>query len=187
VQNKPLILLDRDGTLIEERDYPSDPDGVKLLPGTVAGLRKLKQAGFRLVVVSNQSGIGRGILSVKQVKSVSQRFQHLLRLKKIVLDGVYWCPHSPTARCSCRKPKLGLVKRAAKKLRVSWKGSISVGDRLSDVQLGQNAAGQGVLVLTGYGRAWKKTATTRKPDHIARNFGQAADWILRKVRSEYGR
>src|ERR1700680_1736651 len=103
----PLILLDRDGTLIEERNYLQDPSQVKLLPGIIAGLKKLKRAGALLVVVSNQSGIGRGIMALSQAERVSRRFQKLLGLQKIAVDGVYLCPHRPSARCSCRKPKLG--------------------------------------------------------------------------------
>lgn len=184
MRNKPLVLLDRDGTLIEEKGYLSDPSGVKLLPGAVAGLKKLKRAGVRLVVVSNQSGIGRGLITRRQAEDVSDRFLHLLRLKKIILDGVYWCPHSPTAHCPCRKPKLGLVKRAARKLRMPWKGSISVGDRPSDVQLGQKTGGRGVLVLTGYGKQWAKSSI--QSNYVAKDFRQAAQWILKTMRSDYG-
>jgi histidinol-phosphate phosphatase family protein len=184
--SKPLILLDRDGTLIEEQGYLSDPSSVKLLPGAVSGLRRLKRAGLRVVVVSNQSGIGRGLVTVRQVKDVSGRFQQLLQMKKVILDGVYWCPHRPSVHCSCRKPKLGMVKLAAGKLKVSWKGSISVGDRPSDVQLGQNTGGKGILVLTGYGRQWARNWKGRRPDHMAKNFGEAAEWILKTTRSDYG-
>jgi len=184
MRNKPLILLDRDGTLIVERGYLSKPAGVKLLPGTISGLKKLKSAGFRVVVVSNQSGVGRGLITLRQIKDVSDRFLHLLQLKKIILDGVYWCPHRPEALCSCRKPKLGMVKRAAKKLRVSWKGSISVGDRPSDVQLGQKTGGRGVLVLTGYGKRWPKNSF--KVDYVAKDFLRAVDWILKTTRSDHG-
>jgi D-glycero-D-manno-heptose 1,7-bisphosphate phosphatase len=185
---KPLVLLDRDGTLIEERDYLSDPAGVKLLPGAARGLKRLKRAGFRLVVVSNQSGVGRGLMTMGQLKRVNRRFLQLLKVKKVALDGVYWCPHRPSARCSCRKPKLGMAKRAAKGLGVPWKGSISVGDRPSDVQLGQKTGGRGILVLTGYGRQWSKKWKGRPADYIAKDFRQAAVWILKMTttRSGYG-
>jgi len=172
---EPLILLDRDGTLIEEKGYLSDPEGVKLLPGVVQGLKKLKRAGFRVVVVSNQSGVGRGLISMGQLEIVNRRFLQLLKAKKAAPDGVYWCPHRPSAHCFCRKPKLGMVKRAARELKVSWKKSISVGDRPSDIQLGQKTGGSGVLVLTGYGRRWRRTSV--KADHVAKDFGGAVSWI----------
>ena len=175
--SEPLVLLDRDGTLIEEKEYLSDPGGVKLLPGAVRGLKKLRRAGCRIVVVSNQSGVGRGLITMAELRNVNRRFLQLLKAQKVAPDGVYWCPHRPSARCSCRKPKLGLVKRAARDLRVSWKRSFSVGDRPSDVVLGQKTGGQGVLVLTGYGKQWLKSSL--KPDYVAKNFNQAADWILK--------
>ena len=171
----PLILLDRDGTLIEERNYLTDPKQVRLLPGVVRGLRRLKRAGFRIVVISNQSGVGRGLITQDQLRRVNRRFLQLLSEKKAPLDGLYWCSHSPSARCGCRKPKLELVKRAAKDLGMSWKGSISVGDRPSDVRIGQKTGGAGVLVLTGYGRRWRCKADA---DYVARNFKDVVSWIM---------
>jgi len=176
---KPLLLLDRDGCLIEEGDYLTDPRCVKILPGVPAALRQLRRAGFQMVVISNQSGIGRGLIKPTQLKAVNRRFLHLLKLKKASVDGLYWCPHTPSARCPCRKPKLGLVKQAAAKLKVSWRKSISVGDRPSDVLLGQRTRGKGILVLTGYGRFWKKKLGAVHPDYIATNFALAAQWIIR--------
>src|SRR5450631_2132822 len=107
----PLLLLDRDGTLIEEKDYLTDPRQVRLLSGVPQALKRLKRAGFKIAVISNQSGVGRGLISMAQLKRVNSRFLRLLKLKKAPIDGLYWCPHSPSARCACRKPKLGMVKR----------------------------------------------------------------------------
>jgi len=177
VFEKPLLLLDRDGTLIEEGEYLTDPRQVRLLPNATSALRRLKRSGFKLVVVSNQSGVGRGRISLSQLLRVNNRFLQLLKRRKAPIDGLYWCPHSPKARCGCRKPRLGLVKRAAKDLNVSWKRCISIGDRPSDVKLGQRTGGLGILVLTGYGTRWKKVSGA---DHVARNFSEAAAWILKK-------
>jgi len=179
---KPLLLLDRDGTLIHEEGYPSDPRRVKLYPGVPLALRKLKKAGFPLVVVSNQSGVGRGFVTLDQARRVNKRFLELLKQKHAAIDGLYWCPHRPEDHCSCRKPALGMVRRAARDLRVSWKRSISVGDRPSDIQLGQRTGGSGILVLTGYGRRYKKSRIMR-PDHMSANFARAADWIIRQERN----
>ncbi len=178
---KPLLLLDRDGTLIEETDYPSDPKEVRLYSGVPSALRQLKKAGFPLAVVSNQSGVGRGLVTPAELRSVNRRFMTLLKRKKAPIDGLYWCPHHPNAGCACRKPALGMARRAGRDLRVSWKRSISVGDRPSDVQMGQRTGGLGVLVLTGYGKKWKKKSNA---DYVARNFRQAAAWILRHTRKE---
>ncbi len=179
-----LILLDRDGTLIEEGEYLTDPRKVKLLPGVIPSLKRLQRSGCRAVVVSNQSGVGRGIISRAQLKKVNARFEFLLEQKGVQLDGFYWCPHAPRVRCACRKPKLGLVKRAARDLRLSWRGAISVGDRPSDVRLGQRCQGRGILVLTGYGRKWAGKSHQARPDYVARNLNVAVDWILKQERKD---
>ena len=181
VADLPILFLDRDGTLIEEGEYLTDPDQVRLLRGVPQALRTLKKAGFPLVVVSNQSGVGRGFITPAELRSVNRRFLKLLKVKKAPIDGLYWCPHRPSAHCSCRKPALGMVKRAARELRRSWKHSISVGDRPSDIRLGHNAGGMGVLVLTGYGRSWRRKSGA---DYVAKNLHDAARWIIQ--RSEYG-
>src|SRR5262245_16114054 len=109
VDGKPLLLLDRDGTLITEQDYLKDPRKVRFLRGSLNGLQRLSRAGFKMVVVSNQSGVGRGLMTQRDVQRVTQRFKQLLRVKGIRLDGIYWCPHHPEVKCDCRKPELGLV------------------------------------------------------------------------------
>jgi D-glycero-D-manno-heptose 1,7-bisphosphate phosphatase len=177
VSEKPLLFLDRDGTLIEERHFLTDPRQVRLLAGVPQALKRLRRSGFKVVVVSNQSGVGRGFISGSQLRHVNRRFLQLLKRQKADIDGLYWCPHAPSARCACRKPKLGMVKRAARDLGVSWKGSISVGDRPSDVKLGQRTGGLGVLVLTGYGKEWEKNSGA---DRVERNFKQAVQWIIRQ-------
>src|SRR5258708_33452669 len=116
---KPLLLLDRDGTLIEEEGYPTDPARVRLYPGVPEALRKLKKAGFPLAVVSNQSGVGRGIVTLAQLRSVNQRFLHLLKARRAAIDGLYWCPHRPEDGCSCRQPALGIARHVAKDLDVA--------------------------------------------------------------------
>jgi histidinol-phosphate phosphatase family protein len=181
---KSLVLLDRDGTLIEERHFIKHASQVRLLPGVPQALRKLKKAGFPLVVVSNQSGVGRGLMTRTHVERVNRRFLKLLQIQRAPVDALYWCPHHPKDRCSCRKPKLGMVKQAARALKVPWRRSISVGDRPSDVILGQRTGGAGILVLTGYGRKWTKKPKIVRPDHTAATFRHAADWILKQERKK---
>src|SRR5262245_31655385 len=113
---RPLVVLDRDGTLIRDGEYLKDPRGVNLLPGVPQALKRLKRSGFRVVVASNQSGVGRKQITLAELRRVNRRFMQLLSRQKARLDGVYWCPHAPAAHCSCRKPKLGMVRRAAKEL-----------------------------------------------------------------------
>ena len=182
--NKPLLLLDRDGTLITEQDYLKDPRKVRFLAGSLDGLKQLARAGFQMVVISNQSGIGRGLMTRRDVERVNQRFLKLLKTHGIRLEGIYYCPHPPGVRCACRKPKLGLVKRAAKDLKRSWRQSISVGDKKSDVALGQRTGGRGALVLTGIGRQERQRERWIRPDFVAKNFKAAARWILQTAKKE---
>jgi D-glycero-D-manno-heptose 1,7-bisphosphate phosphatase len=181
---KPLLLLDRDGTLITEQDYLKDPRKVRFLAGSLAGLKQLSRAGFQMVVISNQSGIGRGLMTRRDVERVNQRFLKLLKSQGIQLEGIYYCPHHPQVRCSCRKPKLGLVKKAARDLKRPWRHSISVGDKKSDVALGQRTGGQGALVLTGIGRLERHRERKIHPDFVAKNFKAAARWILHTTQKE---
>ncbi len=182
MRKRPALFFDRDGTLIVERNFLGDPKGVKLLPGVVRGLQKLKKTGFALVVVSNQSGVGRGLLKRSSVERVNRHFISLLKSHGVVLDGLYWCPHLPTDQCPCRKPAPGLLKEAARDLGISWRGGISVGDRPSDVELAQRAGGRGILVLTGHGRRNWKAGKVKAPDFVAKNFSEVVRWILKKAR-----
>ena len=112
-QQRRFVVLDRDGTIIEEREYLSEPEQVKLIPGVAAALRELRQMGFGLVVITNQSGVGRGIFDQAQLERVHQRLEELFQAEGIHLDGLYVCPHTPDDDCACRKPKLGLLQEAA--------------------------------------------------------------------------
>ena len=133
------VFLDRDGTILVDTGYPSDPNGVRLLPGAQAALATLQSAGFLLVVVSNQSGVGRGYLSPEQARSVHDRMQRELDSRGIHLAGAYYCPHAPEDGCDCRKPRPGLVRRAASELGIDLAASFVVGDKPSDVEAGRAA------------------------------------------------
>lgn len=182
IKNRPIVFVDRDGTLIAEKDYLGDPRKVALISGVVQGLRALQRTGFPVVVVTNQSGVGRGFLTRGQVERVKRRFLSLLRTKNFRLSGYYACLHAPKANCPCRKPKLALLKQAAKDLGMSWKRSISVGDKLSDVRMGQRTGGFGILVQTGHGEKSGLAESRTKPDFVAHDFRQAVQWILKKER-----
>ena len=151
---RPAVFLDRDGTIVVERNYLADPARVELVPGAAAALRALAEAGDALVVVTNQSGIARGLYGEGEFSAVQRRIEELLAREGIRLDGVYHCPHHPdyTGPCECRKPAVGLYLRAARELGLDLSRSVCIGDRLKDVlparQLGCAAA---ILVRTGYG------------------------------------
>lgn len=155
-QTPPCVFLDRDGTIIYDKHYLSDPEEVELLPAAAEGLALLQGVGCALVVLSNQSGVGRGYFDTRSVDAVNARMAALLQAHGIQLTGVLYCPHSPQEQCYCRKPAPGLALEAARLWnldRLLRAGHcVSVGDKMSDVRLGQKLGGQGVLVLTGKGK-----------------------------------
>jgi histidinol-phosphate phosphatase family protein len=146
-----FVILDRDGTVIEEREYLSQPEQVALIPGVGAALRKLRQMGFGLVMITNQSGIGRGYFDQGQLGLVHQRLAQLLQQESVKLDGIYVCPHTPDDVCACRKPGTGLMEKAAKELDFDLEGSIVIGDKDCDIDMGRRAGAMTFLVRTGYG------------------------------------
>jgi len=150
-QRRRYVLLDRDGTIIEERDYLSQPEQVTLIPGTGAALRELQRMGFGLVVITNQSGLARGFFDEVQLKRIHARLEQLLEREGVHLDGIYVCPHKPDDDCACRKPKLGLVRKAASELGFNLNDSIVIGDKACDIDMGRLAGAMTFLVRTGYG------------------------------------
>lgn len=141
------VFLDRDGTLIPDVGYPASASEVELLPGVGAALSALHADGWRLVVVSNQSGIGRGLLTRRQAAEVHRELCRQLDLVAVRLDGAYYCPHAPGQACRCRKPAPGLFSEAADELGIALAQSVVVGDRISDLEAGRTAGcGAGILL-----------------------------------------
>jgi D-glycero-D-manno-heptose 1,7-bisphosphate phosphatase len=132
-------FLDRDGTIIHDRGYVRRAEDVELLPGAVDALRRAADAGLRLVVVSNQSGVGRGLVSPQELDEVHARMVELLSDAGVALDGAYYCPHAPSEDCACRKPKPGLLLRAVEELDLDPGRSVMIGDKLSDEEAGRAA------------------------------------------------
>jgi D-glycero-D-manno-heptose 1,7-bisphosphate phosphatase len=177
------VFLDRDGTLILERDYLADPAGVAFVPGAVEALRRLRDAGFVLVVVTNQSGIARGLYTEQDYRAVAGRIDALLAQSGVPLDATYHCPHHPdfTGPCDCRKPGTEMHGAAERDLEVNLARSYYVGDRVKDVAPALKLGGKGILVRTGYGREEEAAA----PDGVAvvDDLAAAADLILAELRS----
>lgn len=140
------ILLDRDETLNSDPGYLNDPAKFQLLPGTVPGLRKLTGAGYLLIVITNQSGRNRGLISESQLQSVHQRMLSLLAAESITINQIYVCPHTEADNCNCRKPKSGLVEQAILDFDLNPNQCFIVGDRIRDIQAGQSFAIPGILV-----------------------------------------
>jgi len=145
-RRRAAIFLDRDGTLIRDANYPSDPAGVAAIPGVAEALHQLQAMGFALVVVSNQSGVGRGFITEAQAAAVDAQFREVFSHAGIAFDGVYYCPHSPDAGCDCRKPLPGLLLRAQEDLDLSLADSFLIGDKVEDGQAAQAVGAVGMLV-----------------------------------------
>lgn len=151
---RPAVFVDRDGTLVVEREYLADPEGVLLIEGAVDALKSLRAGEYRLVVVTNQSGIARGLYTEEDYHRVARRLDALLREAGVSVDGTYYCPHHPdySGPCDCRKPDTGMYERAASELDIDLAASWYVGDKLSDVLPARALGGRAILVRTGYGR-----------------------------------
>lgn len=173
------VFLDRDGTLIEERNYLSQPSQVALFPETIDALKKLKEFGFMLVMVTNQSGVGRGYFSAQDLDEVHRHIAHLLMEKNVELDAIYICPHTPNDRCSCRKPEPGLAIKASEELDIDLSRSYMIGDKPADIGLATAIGAVPVLVRTGYGKKFQNDPeTVRAAGYVADHLLDAASWII---------
>jgi D-glycero-D-manno-heptose 1,7-bisphosphate phosphatase len=140
------VFLDRDGTINEDSGYLGDPDQVRILPGVVEALTMLKGDHWLLVVVSNQSGIGRGYYGPNELRAVQNRIEADLKTNGIIFDGFYFCPHAPEDQCTCRKPEPGLLLQASLDMNIGLDQSWMIGDKLSDVAAGQRAGCRSILL-----------------------------------------
>jgi D-glycero-D-manno-heptose 1,7-bisphosphate phosphatase len=148
----PPVFLDRDGTLIVEKEYLRDPEQVSLERGVIDGLAILQEHGHPLIVLSNQSGVGRGMFTEGDVQRVNERIVDMLRRGGIEILAWYMCPHLPQTGCDCRKPSPGMALAAAREWNIDLIGSYVVGDKKSDLELADAIGGTGILVTTGHGR-----------------------------------
>ena len=171
------VFLDRDNTLIHDPGYLCDPEKVRVLDGVVEGLKELQHAGYKLVAITNQSGVGRGYFDIESVRAVNERVKLEFEKKGVRLDGFYVCPHHPDEKCNCRKPMPGLLHQAAEDLQIDLSKSFMVGDKRTDVECGQRAkVMMAFLVLSGPQSA--RDASGIAGQQIAENVNQVAQWIL---------
>lgn len=177
---RTAVFLDRDGTINREVNYLADPGQLELLPGAKEALARMASR-HPLVVVTNQAGIARGYLDEPRLQEIHARLAELLQ--PVPLAGIYYCPHHPEAgappyrqRCACRKPRPGMLLRAAEELGIDLAGSVIVGDKLSDLEAGREVGCRTLLVLTGYGQ--RELASLDKgawrPDHVVADLSEAA-------------
>ncbi len=171
---KPAIFVDRDGTLIEEFNYLSRVEDLRIFPFTGPALKLLKENGFLIIVVTNQSGIAREVYTEAAMHTVHDQIQADLGG---AIDGFYFCPHLPDAGCSCRKPNLGMIEAAQDDFDIDMERSWVVGDKDLDINLGKKAGIGTVMVMTGYGQKHKPFLEF-DPDVFAENLGQASEQIV---------
>jgi len=186
---RAAVFLDRDGTINEEVDFVRTPDQLVLIPGAGGAIRKLNRAGLLTCVISNQSGVGRGLYTEDDLTLIHARLAEELKKEKAMLDRIYYCPHHPTEgvppyniACACRKPSPGMLLAAQREFQVELTHSTVVGDRSVDILAGRAVGARTVLVLTGYGRQAVEDCASLgvRPDHTVASIVEAVEVILGK-------
>jgi D-glycero-D-manno-heptose 1,7-bisphosphate phosphatase len=175
------VFLDRDGTIAEEVGYLNHVDRFRMFPFVGPAIRRLNEAGLAVVVVTNQSGVARGYFPESLIQQVNERMQLELSAAGAHVDAIYYCPHGSADGCGCRKPRTGMIERAAREQNLDVPHSFVVGDRYGDMELAFSAGGKSIFVRTGYGlgeETWHAKDWHRQPDAIVANLQDAVDWIL---------
>jgi len=175
------VFLDRDGTLNYDPGYLKVAADLKLLAGVGSALARLKRAGARLVVVTNQSGVGRGIVTLKDLETIHARLQGLLEQEDAALDAIYFCPHHPNDGCRCRKPNVGMVERAVSELELDLRRSYLIGDHARDIQLANRVGAKAILLtaaLVDTQALDRLKVEQAMPDAVTKSMAEAVDWIL---------
>lgn len=181
LSGRRAVFLDRDGTIIYDPGYLRDPDEVRLLPQAGPSLARLQSYGLLLILASNQSAVGRGMLSTKQLGLIQERLEQCLAEYGVHFDGVFYCPHAPWERCLCRKPLPGLFLQAVETLGVDLKTSYMVGDKTSDVEAGKAVSCRTILLTAAQDNAPRTDSQECRPDIVARSWTDVVHYIGREV------
>jgi D-glycero-D-manno-heptose 1,7-bisphosphate phosphatase len=186
-------FLDRDGTLNVEAGYLNHVDRLELIDCAAEAVALLKKHGLKTIVVTNQAGVARGYFPEEHLTRLHAKLQRLLREQGTELDAIYYCPHHPDVGeppyrqdCDCRKPKLGMIRRAEAEFAIDPHRSYMVGDKISDVNFGKKAGCKSLLLLTGYGKGdleYHRDKLDGEPDYIAEDILDAARWIVRDLKA----
>ncbi len=180
------VFIDRDGTINVDKDYLTDPDEIEFIEGSPEAIKLANSLGLKVVVISNQSGVARGMMTTNQVDSVNARLVQLLGEKGAIVDAIYYCPHHPDygerVKCTCRKPGIGMLLRAKEELDLDLDGSFVIGDKWVDVKCGENAGALTSLVRTGYGdNDYRRCIDAGiKIDYLAKNLYESVTNFVRK-------
>lgn len=183
-KKRPAVFLDRDGTISEEMGYANHLSRFSIFPYAGAAIRRLNDAGFAVIVVTNQSGAARGFFPESLVQEIHSKMEKQLAAAGAHVDGIYYCPHIRDDNCECRKPLPGMVKRAAAEHNLDVKNSVLVSDRYDDIAMAHTVGCKAILVLSGYGRGeyeWNRQKWPRQPDSVVENLEEAVDLICSRA------
>ena len=184
---KRAVFLDRDGTINRDVGYPNSYDMVEIYPYSFSAIRKINEAGFLSIVVTNQSGIGRGFIEEKNLFDIHRKLRIDFAKRKAIIDGIYHCPHYEQSEipeyakdCDCRKPKPGMAHQAVRDFHIDTTKSYMIGDKAEDILFGINIQATSILLMTGFGQ--KSLSRLKEagiePAYIAENLAEAVDWIM---------
>lgn len=176
------IFLDRDGTINEDLGYVYKEKDFKFIQGSLKALKKLSKTNFKVIIITSQSGIGRGYYSYKDFLKLTNHMLDEFKKEKVRVDAVYFCHHAPEDMCECRKPKTKMIEEAAKRFNIDLEESFVIGDKTSDILMGQRAGCKTILVLTG--NAGKDGKFEVKPDFVVKNLLEAVEIILELTNSK---
>ena len=186
---KKAVFLDRDGNINKDIGYPHSYHQIKIYPYSFEAVRKINQAGLAAVIITNQSGIGRGLIKESELQDIHEKMQAAFARQNAYFDGIYYCPHYLSSTipeyncdCTCRKPYPGMAQKAAGELHIDPTPSYMIGDKVEDIHFGLNIQATPVLVLTGYGQ---KSLLQLKdigiiPAYVARDLLDAVNWVMKK-------
>jgi D-glycero-D-manno-heptose 1,7-bisphosphate phosphatase len=181
--SRRAVFLDRDGTVSEEVGYMREPSRFALFAWTGRSIRRINEAGLAAVLVTNQSGVGRGYFDSARVDEVHHALEDEIAKQQARLDGIYYCPHHPEEGCECRKPGPGMLHRASRDLDIELTRSFMVGDRYTDILAGRSVGARTILVLSGAGKGQQEEHRNApvQPDHVVATLEDAVDLILDRL------
>ena len=180
--SQKVVFLDRDGVINRGFDdgYVDRLEKLSFVPRSLGALRWLREAGYKVIVISNQAGVGKGIYSMKTLREVTRQIRQTVREKGGRLNAIYYCPHPAEERCSCRKPKTGLFRKAKRRFGIRLREAVFVGDSRVDIEAGKAIGCRTVLVLSGRNR--RRPRWEMRPDAVCKDLWDAVTWILKKDR-----
>lgn len=173
------VFIDRDGTINKNTGYIDTPDRFEIYPGVAEGIKKLKKNGYKIIIITNQSGIARGFFTVEKLEKIHEKMKKILSDDDDIIDAIYYCPHHPDEKCDCRKPNTQLFEKAIKEHKIETGLSYMMGDRMLDVEAGSKVGLKTVLIPEKKEMVRIEMEESEiKPDHISKDFKLGVEWII---------